>query len=975
MNDLDVIRRIESKLEVPLRKISLGEIEKIAQWPTKAYALDDNGNVIGLQLDGYTISLDAELADLCHLTMLTLGDAHLEKAEILKTLHGLTSLTLSGTQVTDVSFLKELKGLTSLNLFGTQVTDMSFLKELKGLTSLVLSVTSVSDVSFLKELKGLTSLDLSGTEVSDVTFLKELKGLTSLDLSGTEVSDVSFLKELKRLTRLDLSGTKVADVSFLKELKGLTSLGLSGTSVTDLSFIESLPSLVRILIYKAEQLEEPPLHIAEKGHEAIRNYFRQKCEQGKGYLHEAKALIVGEPGAGKTSMRKKLIDPNYRIPNREEVSTLGVEVEKDWNFPFIGDNTITFHASFWDFGGQDIQYMIHQYFLTGKSLYILVADERKQNTHYEYWFNIIKLLGEGSPVLVVLNKREGAAITSYDHIEICKAFPDLRIERFELDMAKENKAFDALREKIRSMLCKLDHIGAELPAKWPLIREKIEEMKVKNHISLDEYFKLCAAHGIKDEKDALFLADYLHVLGTILHFKDDDLLRDLVITNPNWVVDALYTALSDKEIEGNCGLFTRDWLFNLWKNPKQKGKKTYTEGECRQLLNLMKKERFELCYEVDEGQFISPQLLPQSPPVYSLEFKGALEFRFRYAFMPEGLLSRLIVRLNHLIRKDAYRKQLVWRYGAILERDGCIAEVTQTRFSSEGHRDISVRVVGQDYRKKELLTIIGNEIEAIHRKSFKHINFKILIPCNTFRCASSGNPKLFPLDELNKLAGYGDFTTRCTECGEMVDIYALVAGMAPDERYNYRGRNLLLKETRKYGELPLELFEESAGKAVLDSSEMVGQLLEIIRLYASNPVHASATANAASTSTATADVTVNIDINAEVKGLGNIIELIKEDLPMYVQDDSERQKMEKELELVNRAAKEIEKLSKTEAKESRHMLRITQFIDNLEKADTTIGRVIKTVGNGIDYARKLAGYYNGIAQWCGWPQVPRPFVK
>src|SRR3990167_1388475 len=112
MNDLDVIRRIESKLEVPLRKISLGEIEKIAQWPTKAYALDDNGNVIGLQLDGYTISLDAELADLCHLTMLTLGDAHLEKAEILKTMHGLTSLTLSGTQVTDVSFLKELKGLT-----------------------------------------------------------------------------------------------------------------------------------------------------------------------------------------------------------------------------------------------------------------------------------------------------------------------------------------------------------------------------------------------------------------------------------------------------------------------------------------------------------------------------------------------------------------------------------------------------------------------------------------------------------------------------------------------------------------------------------------------------------------------------------------------------------------------------------------------------------------------------------------------
>ena len=64
MNDLDVIRRIESKLEVSLRKISLGEIKKVEPWPTKAYALDDNGNVVGLQLDGYAISLDAELADL-----------------------------------------------------------------------------------------------------------------------------------------------------------------------------------------------------------------------------------------------------------------------------------------------------------------------------------------------------------------------------------------------------------------------------------------------------------------------------------------------------------------------------------------------------------------------------------------------------------------------------------------------------------------------------------------------------------------------------------------------------------------------------------------------------------------------------------------------------------------------------------------------------------------------------------------------
>jgi len=38
-------------------------------------------------------------------------------------------------------------------------------------------------------------------------------------------------------------------------------------------------------------------------------------------------------------------------------------------------------------------------------------------------------------------------------------------------------------------------------------------------------------------------------------------------------------------------------------------------------------------------------------------------------------------------------------------------------------------------------------------------------------------------------------------------------------------------------------------------------------------------------------------------------------------------------------------------------------------------KVIKTAKDGIDIARRLAGYYNDIAQWCGLPQVPKPFAK
>ncbi|MBI4875825.1 MAG: hypothetical protein HY822_14410, partial [Acidobacteria bacterium] len=38
----------------------------------------------------------------------------------------------------------------------------------------------------------------------------------------------------------------------------------------------------------------------------IKNYWRQRQEAGVDYLCEAKLLIVGEAGAGKTSLAKKI---------------------------------------------------------------------------------------------------------------------------------------------------------------------------------------------------------------------------------------------------------------------------------------------------------------------------------------------------------------------------------------------------------------------------------------------------------------------------------------------------------------------------------------------------------------------------------------------------------------------------------------------------------------------------------------------
>ena len=60
----------------------------------------------------------------------------------------------------------------------------------------------------------------------------------------------------------------------------------------------------------------------------------------------------------------------------------------------------------WDFGGQEIMHATHQFFLTHRSLYLVVLNGRqgREDADAEYWLNLIASFGGESPVIVVLNK-------------------------------------------------------------------------------------------------------------------------------------------------------------------------------------------------------------------------------------------------------------------------------------------------------------------------------------------------------------------------------------------------------------------------------------------------------------------------------------------------------------------------------------------------------------------------------------------
>lgn len=82
------------------------------------------------------------------------------------------------------------------------------------------------------------------------------------------------------------------------------------------------------------------------------------------HLYEAKMLILGEGGAGKTSLLRRLYQPGWPLPMEQE-STKGISIYRH-EFPL--KNGRRFRLNVWDFGGQEIYHATHQFFLTRRSL-------------------------------------------------------------------------------------------------------------------------------------------------------------------------------------------------------------------------------------------------------------------------------------------------------------------------------------------------------------------------------------------------------------------------------------------------------------------------------------------------------------------------------------------------------------------------------------------------------------------------------
>jgi internalin A len=697
--------------------------------------------------------------------------------ESLSQLTNLQSLNLNGNKVSTLpEGLGQLIDLQSLDLSGNNLTALpDLLVKLTNLQFLNLSSTKLTALpDWLGQLTNLQSLDLSSNDLTNLPdWLGQLTNLQSLDLRLNKL--ISLPESLSQLTKLQSLSLGTNGLTTLPErfdqLINLQFLNLRSNKFTVLpEVVANLPQLQQLYlngnpfseplpqILGAEQADYGPAEIV---------FLRRYLEVGITPLYEAKLLIIGEPSAGKTSLAQKLQSPDVAL-NPQQESTLGINIFF-WCFDLPkGHPQEQYRVNIWDFGGQMVNLSTHQFFLTKRSVYILVADTRRELMNFYTWLQMQETFGGNSPVILLKNRNR-----KYGNSFVIENLPQLR-ERFsnlkeviEVDLSNipQDESWPQLLRILQNHFLDLEHIRKGPLRTWVQVRQTLKHDE-RDIITWQQFLDLCSQHDIQSEENALQLSDYLHHLGDILHFKDDLDLGDIVILKPTWGIDAIYRVLENEAITRSKGQFSLTDLRSLWHEKRY-------QGYHSKLLRLMAK--FQLCYSLPDlpDHFIAPQLITTDVPVYEWDNAHNLQLRYKYpTFMPRGILSQAIVKL-YLLIKD---QRLVWRSGAILDNGQARAKLLELRDKGEIH----IRITGRN--QYNLLIEVMLAFEKVHL-NFPNLHYQKLVPCNCSSCDVRDEPQFYTMDELYKRLDHHKQTIECREPPyPQVSVLKLIqGGMSPAE--------------------------------------------------------------------------------------------------------------------------------------------------------------------------------------------------
>jgi len=526
-----------------------------------------------------------------------------------------------------------------------------------------------------------------------------LTNLQELDCSSTQVSDLSPLAGLTNLQQLYCSETQVSDLSPLLPLIKKGRSVKWATYDKDIN-VEGCPLIC------------PPAEVAQESPQAVLDYFEELGDDGQ-KLNEVKVVFLGEASAGKTSLVRRLMGEHF---DSKESQTHGIRIRK---MPFIMDDGDQVTAHLWDFGGQEMMHATHQFFLSQRSVYVLLLNSRNDD-QAEKWLKYAASFGGRSPVLVVLNKIDENPSFEVNRKTLREKYPQT-IDFFRLSAAKDT-GIPEFREALRRAIDHSDTRRTPFPKHWLAVKNHFSGM-TDDYIASAEYHRVCVEKGVLRPFSQDVLLQFLHDLGVVINFRNLKNFETQIL-NPLWLTNGVYRIINSQIVgEETKGILRERDFDNVINDPRFASGNTsersfdYPKDKLQYIVRVM--EEFELCFMLDARRYVVPQLLPVQEPDF--EPTGAmLRFVLHFPdFMPDSIFPRLMVKLHTFI--DGDRR---WRTGMVLHKPNVFSALSRVRWDKEDQK-ILIDVCGEERRR--FLSFIRETVKEIVG-TFTNLQYSELVP-------------------------------------------------------------------------------------------------------------------------------------------------------------------------------------------------------------------------------------------------------
>jgi Leucine-rich repeat (LRR) protein len=692
-------------------------------------------------------------------------------------LRHLRRLELANCYLTDLP--DEIAGLRRLRWLTVPQNELTSLPDwISGLSRLNLLNLSDNRLTHLpNSMDGLLRLKflyLSNNRLPELAAtIGDLDSLESLYASNNDITWVDPLLTLpSQLTQVFLDRNLIPAVP--ESVSSLRHLRMFRVNNNDLRVVPDwLLDLPRLLYIEVggNPLASPPPEIAANGNKAILQFLRE-CRLGSTEQWVSKLLVVGEGGVGKTSLIKKLMHEPF---DPAEGTTHGMEISP-YRVPHPHRHGVEMELRTWDFGGQEIYHATHQFFLTDRSLFLLLWNSRSgwEQGRLRYWLDIIAARAPKSPVVLV------ATHASANERPVDLPLDDLRREYPQIadSVAIDSgtgERIDAVRTLIAERAASLPLMGERWPASWLDATRAVDALR-EQHVTPARLWRAMTLAGLEDPQYQRYVAAALHTLGSILFHMDDPELGETVILRPEWVNAYISRVLDSDEVERRHGLLSLRHLDELWGD--------LDHGMRDHFLRMM--DKYDLSYRTasEGGTDVSlvVERLPWNAPAgyeerWNLAPPGVREHEIRMIYQlnttPPGIPTWFIAR-SHRFTTDTH-----WRSGALLAHPD---RRHRALIRADRHRN-EVKLAVRGPSPATFFAVL-NEGLNFTLDRYPGLNIKRMVPCD----CSAGCTELYEYADLQRRLERTPPRTEieCRKSGADVYVPRLLLGIPPSDRDEIR---------------------------------------------------------------------------------------------------------------------------------------------------------------------------------------------